>query len=332
MPNEPSNPPQMHPTAGGGRAELVVLLKPEAGLRATAAGPTSVTGANTASLAAVLSAHRAVMHPLFGLSEDRLQAQTRALLTGVPTPAAEAEPDLARFYRVAADESRLAQLAQELRGHQLVEAAYVKPAGEPPVVAEVRPSGLNDMQPDAAEPPSATPNFVPNQVYLNAAPVGVDAQFAWSLPGGSGSGIKIIDCEWGWRFTHEDLLQNQGGVVAGTSSTDTNHGTAVLGVISGDANAFGITGIAYGAVISASSFNDQSTSQAIKAAADKLGRGDIILLEIHRPGPNAPSPPQGQLGYIAIEWWPDDFAAIRYAVQRGLVVVEAAGNGSQNLD
>src|SRR5215470_11614393 len=123
------------------------------------------------------------------------------------------------------------------------------------------------MQPDSAEPPSATPNFVPTQVYLSAAPVGVDAQFAWSLPGGSGSGIKIIDCEWGWRFTHEDLLQNQGGVVAGTSSTDTNHGTAVLGVISGDANAFGITGIAYGAVISASSFNDQSTSQAIKPAA-----------------------------------------------------------------
>src|SRR3954467_286464 len=164
------------------------------------------------------------------------------------------------------------------------------------------------------------------------APGGIDAQFAWTLPGGGGKGVRIIDCEWGWRFTHEDLLTNQGGVVAGTSSTDTDHGTAVLGVISGDRNAHGITGIAPDAVISGSSFNDQSSAAAIRAAADKLAGGDIILLEIHRPGPNAPSPLNGQLGFIAIEWWPDDFAAIRYAANKGIVVVEAAGNGFENLD
>jgi subtilisin family serine protease len=55
-----------------------------------------------------------------------------------------------------------------------------------------------------------------------------------------------------------------------------------------------------------------------------------MLLEIHRGGPNANG--QGQFGYIAVEWWPDDLAAIRYAVGLGIIVVEAAGNGSQNLD
>lgn len=312
--------------------ELVVIAKPTAGLRAAASGPTSATGADTAALTATLSLHGAVMQPLFGLSEDRLQAQARDLAASAPAAAAPAaQTDLSLFYRVVADESRLEALAQQLRASDLVDAAYIKPAGAPPVI-EVQRMRINEMQPDAADAPSTTPDFVANQVYLNAAPAGVDAHFGWTLPGGDGSRIKVIDCEWAWRFTHEDLSGNQGGVVAGTSSGDTNHGTAVLGVIRGDANAFGVTGIAPGANISSSSFSDQSTSQAIKAAADKVGRGDILLLEIHRPGPNTPNPQQGQLGFIAIEWWPDDFAAIQYAVQRGIVVVEAAGNGSQNLD
>ena len=39
-----------------------------------------------------------------------------------------------------------------------------------------------------------------------------------------------------------------------------------------------------------------------------------------------------QRGYIPVEWWPDDFAAIQYAVGKGVIVVEAAGNGGENLD
>src|SRR6185436_15379996 len=31
-------------------------------------------------------------------------------------------------------------------------------------------------------------------------------------------------------------------------------------------------------------------------------------------------------------WWPDDYDAIRYASSRGVIVVEAAGNGARNLD
>jgi hypothetical protein len=73
-----------------------------------------------------------------------------------------------------------------------------------------------------------------------------------------------------------------------------------------------------------------ATAAAIRLAADRLGPGDIMLLEIHRPGPQATG--VGQQGYIAIEWWPDDFAAIRYATSKGVIVVEAAGNGAVNLD
>ncbi len=329
-------------TGSGHRPELIVLAKQSANLRAMTPGVTSAT-ADTTSLNALLEAHGASMRPLFGLTEDRIRTHVEAVATPAAVEAGqdvEAVLGLPHFYRVTAPEDQLERLAEELRRHDLVEAAYVKPAGEPPDVGSQTVESIdshvvhsiNRMQPDPADAPSTTPNFVPNQIYLNQAPAGIDANFAWTTPGGSGQKVNVIDCEWAWRFTHEDLLQNQGGVVAGTSSGPTDHGTAVLGEISGDRNAFGITGIAPDAMISASSFSDQSTSQAIKAAADKLKAGDIILLEIHRPGPRTPNPQQGQLGFIAIEWWPDDFAAIRYAVLKGIIVVEAAGNGFQNLD
>jgi hypothetical protein len=316
-----------------GRRELVVIAAPDAGLQALASGVRSDAGAETTSLNAVLARHGALMRPLFGLSEHRLRANVAGAVTSDLVP--DGMPALERFYHVDAADDRLETMAAELMEHPLVEAAYVKPAGALPaaVVEEIIAAApLNDMVPAPGDAPPATPDFTARQGYLDAAPGGIDARYAWTVPGGSGAGVRVIDCEWGWRFSHEDLLQNQGGVVAGTSSTDTNHGTAVLGEISGDRNGLGINGIAPDAVISASSFNNQPTAQAIRAAADRLGPGDIILLEIHRPGPRTPNPPQGQLGFIAIEWWPDDFAAIRYAVNKGIVVVEAAGNGFQNLD
>ena len=67
-----------------------------------------------------------------------------------------------------------------------------------------------------------------NQLYLEAAPGGVDARYAWTWPGGGGAGVSIIDCEWGWRFDHEDLTAEPGRRRRRhRASTDTNHGTAV---------------------------------------------------------------------------------------------------------
>jgi hypothetical protein len=328
--------PQPVASSTAGQDELVVIARGDAGVRVGFQGVSASAPADGAGLQARLSARGAVLQPLFGLSEDRLRGQLEFIAAAAAaegTPAVEV-PDLSLFYRVEAS-GYLEALAEELRADPLIEAAYVKPAGEPPQGPGTAPDlqrGINEMQPLQEDAPPATPNFIASQGYLGQAPAGVDAQFAWTLPGGGGAGIRVIDCEWGWRFTHEDLLQNQTGVVAGSSGTDTDHGTAVLGVISGDRNAIGVTGIAPDASIGASSFQTQSSSAAIKAAADKLGRGDIILLEIHRAGPNAPNPRQGQRGFIAVEWWPDDFAAIRYAVAKGIIVVEAAGNGFENLD
>jgi hypothetical protein len=308
------------------------MTKTDVGLRVTGDQVASAVGADTSPLSKLLETEEAILTPMFG-EEEQLEAE--AASTMIPEPG---EPHLAQFYNVEAEDAKLDKLAQKLLENPLVESAYVKPPAELAVIAEapevmeeleIGEEAINEMPP-SPEAPAATPNFVSRQGYLNPAPVGVNARYAWRYLGGRGRNVRVIDLEWGWNFTHEDLRQNQGGVIAGNNSASNNHGTAVVGEIGGDRNAFGVTGISPDAVVSAVSFTTIPTARAIRLAADRLRPGDIMLLEIHRSGPAASG--AGQHGYIAVEWWPDDYAAIRYATRKGVIVVEAAGNGSQNLD
>jgi hypothetical protein len=330
----------LRPEGFPSQRELIVIANSATGLRARPEGVTSVTGADVDPLRNLLASEGATLQPLFGVSEERLHAEAAR----VATTGAEEVPDLSVYYRVEAPDERLDDLAESLRQMDGIEGAYVKPPPEPAHVTEPPAKAarfrLNDMTPAAAEPPVVTSDFTSRQDYLERAPVGIDANYAATRPGGRGGDVNIIDIEWGWRFTHEDLVEHQGGIVAGTGSTDLrfeNHGTAVIGEFGGDRNTFGITGICPAATVSAVSLVTFSTSQAIRIAADRLRPGDIMLLEVHQPGPRWPGPapppdPGTQFGFIAVEWWPDDFAAIRYAVSKGVIVVEAGGNGGQNLD
>jgi hypothetical protein len=323
-------PATASPSSGLAGRELIVIAEPEAGLRVEDRSVASIADADVAPLANLLTSTGAVLRPLFGLSEDRLKlrASMLASATGV------LPPDLSTFYRVEATDERLEELAEELRGHDAIHAAFIKPAAE-------LPQRLNDMLPAAEPAPPATTDFTPRQQYLNAAPGGIDARFAWTVKGGGGTGVRIIDIEGAWRFSHEDLLQNQGGVVAGTQSpliNWRNHGTAVVGEFGGDRNGFGITGICPDANVRAISIFGNTppgwgSAAAIRQAADMLNQGDIILIELHFPGPRFNFKERNdQLGYIAAEWWPDNLAAIQYAISRGVIVVEAGGNGAENLD
>jgi hypothetical protein len=310
-----------------GAAELIVIARPAAALRARRGGVevASAAGADVSALARIVGDDVRLM-PLFG-NEDRVIA--RAAVTAADT--GRAGPDLSLFYRIEAPPDRLEALADRLRAQDTIEAAYVKPPAEPPLINDGQP-------PDPNEAPPVTPNLTASQVYLGAAPAGIDATWAHTQPGGRGNGIRIIDIEGAWRFDHEDLTQVQGGVVGGTQSADIgwrNHGTAVIGVFGGDENGLGVTGISPAAQTRAISIfgSGQGSAKSIRDAADLLSAGDIILIELHRPGPRHNFQSRDdQLGYIAVEWWEDDWAAIRYASNRGVIVVEAAGNGAENLD
>jgi subtilase family protein len=306
--------------------ELVVMADPDIRLRATSDGIASQAEADIGSLAEFLADESIALEPLFGISEDRLEWQAAQL-----SAAAEQRiPDLTPYYRVRAPDTRLDDLAKRLAELPTVMAAYVKPATEPAAVLD------RDDVPVTQVAPPATPDFSARQGYLRPAPEGVDADWAHTQPGGIGTGVQIVDVEGAWQLSHEDLLQNMSGVIAGTPTNDLswrNHGTAVFGEFGGDVNGLGIVGISPAAnARGASIFPSVGSAGAIRAAADHLNAGDIILIELHRPGPRHGFAQRlDQAGYIAVEWWPDDFAAIRYAVARGVIVVEAAGNGAENL-
>jgi serine protease len=215
-----------------------------------------------------------------------------------------------------------------------VEVAYAEPPAEPAMVGFG--SLLSSALLAAADLPPTTASYESRQGYLNAAPGGVDARYSWTQPGGKGAGVRIVDVEGGWSTAHEDMpgLFRMGG----TQYNDLgwrNHGTAVLGEMVGAANSYGVTGIAHEASIGYEGIGSQSSASAIANAAAAVGRGGVVLIELHAQGPadsTACTCNQSQCNYIAMEYWQANYDAIAIATANGTHVVEAAGNGSANLD
>src|SRR5688572_22977197 len=191
-------------TGVSGPPELVVMTRRQVAFRASAGRFLSAAGENVSDVERLLARHKATLVPIFGPTEERVLARLAALSEVAQAPL----EDLSVFYHVEAPAERLEELQEQLASSELVEAAFMKPPVELPAI--------NDMTPAPAEPPPATPDFTARQIYLDAPPSGVDARWAWTQAGGRGRDIRIIDIEGAWRFTHEDLMQSQGGVVGGT--------------------------------------------------------------------------------------------------------------------
>ena len=224
-------------------------------------------------------------------------------------------PNFDRFFTIlvpgGVDAPTVANLARELNA--AVEFAYV--AAEPglPVVG------------------TTNPRFA-NQTYLSAGSTGIGVQSAWSA-GADGTGVRFIDIEEGWFLGHDDLqLPTPIRLLDGRNLASSQfHGTAVLGIVAARDDANGIVGIAPACRVDLLSYVRPRGQQADEAIAEEillatmiLNPGDVLLLEIELRV-------SGTVPFFPCELAPENFEAIRLATKVGIVVVEAAGNGSTDL-
>ena len=221
--------------------------------------------------------------------------------------------DLRLYFRVDIQStSDMEPLLQALNASSIVEIAYPEPLPAPVPV---------------------TPDFVGLQRYRAPAPDGIDADFAAGVPGGLGERVKVIDIEYAWNLMHEDLSKAglPGALIPNKTPVDpfvgTDHGTAVLGELVADDNGFGVTGLVPNASLGmVNAFNAEDgydLQDSIFIAHQDLGPGDVMLIEQQAFGLG---------GYVPVEWVPAYYDAIATATAAGVIVVEAAGNGSQDLD
>ncbi|MEJ7600252.1 MAG: S8 family peptidase [Kofleriaceae bacterium] len=233
------------------------------------------------------------------------------------------EDDRARWHLVAVARRDAAAVAAELLRDPAVEQAFVAPEITLPRSLDLS-SSVADDGPSC---PITTPSFESYQGYLGPAPHGIDAPAAWRR-GHRGAGVWFGDVEGGWNAEHEDLPGDRIEHVAGIPIRDPSwraHGTAVLGQVVGRDNGKGVVGIAPDVErVFTASIDRVSVAEAIDVTANRLRPGDVLLIELQGGGPRG--------RYIPVEYWDDVFDAIHAATQRGVIVVEAAGNGDEDLD
>lgn len=212
-------------------------------------------------------------------------------------------------------------LLTKIEKSSLVETAYLQEEEAPPA----------ERLPNLSVNPYDEPRLT-RQGYLEPAPLGINAPYAWSIKGGDGKGTTFVDMEYGWLFNHEDLVNQKIELISGQNKSEHHdHGTSVLGIVSAEDNNIGGIGIAPKAKVKVvSQIRDNgnyNTADAILSAVNTMQAGDILLLEAQ-----ATYDGYGDKNYFPVEVKPDIFDAIRMGTNKGIIIIEAGANGGNDLD
>ncbi|WP_436866675.1 S8 family peptidase [Bacillus fungorum] len=217
--------------------------------------------------------------------------------------------NLLNYYIVETkDDIDVQALLTKIKKSSLVETAYLQEEEAPP----------EERLPNLSVNPYDEPRLT-RQGYLEPAPLGINAPYAWSIKGGDGKGTTFVDMEYGWLFSHEDLVNQKIELISGQNRSEHHdHGTSVLGIAP------------KAKVKVVSQFRDNgnyNTADAILSAVNNMQAGDILLLEAQ-----ATYDGYGDKNYFPVEVKPDIFDAIRLGTNKGIIIIEAGSNGGNDLD
>ncbi len=262
--------------------------------------------------------------------------------------------DLSTYFTLQLPEKTTAEAAMRLINELNASDAVELAEGFIPPVVPSTPTAPRAQSVALNSPVTNLPHdFSASQQYLQPAPAGINAQYAWNFAGGKGEGTRFVDIEFDWNINHEDFTQptvpsvgnifNPNGVSNLTSYYTIPHGTAVIGVLNAQHNSYGVKGIipaaqwGYGQLFSTPLNGNSNTVEGHLAAiiADVVSKtnsafyptglrtGDGLLLELQDSPPNCSS----NCPLMPVEIKTLAYNAIQTAVAKGLVVVEPAANG-----
>ena len=262
--------------------------------------------------------------PLQGLRQDLVHVKLASGVRGRPSvEGSEVRPlfslrartlggDLDRWHRIEVAPGQGPRLVERLEQLDWVERASLAPAAvDPPA----------DLEP-------TTPDFSELQSYWGPAPVGVGLDEAALWPAGDGRHVAVADLEYDWEADHEDLGALIGAEELGWDEQSWSfHGNAVLSMLFAGRDGYGVDGGVPAArpvlVHPYVADDDYDVAAMIAEAAAALEAGDVLLIEQQAWAHD---------DYAPVEVHAAAYDAIRAAVDAGIVVIEPAGNGAQDLD
>lgn len=185
-----------------------------------------------------------------------------------------------------------------------------------------------------ADIPPVTPSYYPMQHYLRADS-GVNIEYAWSK-GIFGQGIQVFDIEYGVNRAHEKLEDQPVSIMSGmtihsnVSAAYAEHGTAAVSVVCSDKLEYGNVGMMHG--ITSMMLVPEYTEErgydrvfAVSKALQQATAGDIVMYEMQAGIDNGSE-------YVPADYNTTIWNLTKAAVDAGIVIIAAAGNGGVNLD
>jgi subtilisin family serine protease len=273
----------------------------------------------------------------FNQALEELQAQEMIYTFRNAQEAASTEdlgglPDLRNFLTIrVSDDADVLAGANRLRQVAEVKMAMPIPVSAPPMAAPPPPMVGDPLTGTSDQLVTDPKTGLDNQWYIFRCKL----DQAWLQH--DGNGVIIVDIDWGFRTTHQDLRQNidpaytynaYDGSANVSQGPSISHGTGVTGLAAATMNNVGMCGAAVNATTWPIQANTggialpgDAWANAIEWASTQKTNGHRMVIIVEDM--------TGNFGNI--EQRPSVNAAIQRAIARNVIVVVPAGNGNRDV-